>query len=430
MIAHSPSLSAFSLGTIAQSRLSTIAGVALIACVVIVNETNFRLPSISTEPDLQTLIKIFVCLACGLYGVLNLRVSQSLTIHWPTLFMLLLGAWAILSSFKSINPSYALATCGTLWCLILFALACIDRLGQRLILLSSLAAVTVFLVLCWCAYFVAPGINGFDPTISHARDIGRLGGLVHPNGTAKIAAIGVVLAMAALHKKYLPPQWLGILLVFLGLTLFWTGSRTWMVTTLFVVVAVTWSLIGLRSRLAMSLGGLLAAVLLATFVVNVISAAEIDRRVATLSRSGDSSEIYTMTGRAELWEFCSEKIMDSPIFGFGYGCQRFVIADGHFWKTRHAHNILINLILGCGMIGGVLFLLVIAAQIMSLIHTPALFPCALLGLLFIGGMTENPLFNPIPGAMTLLFLISLVWTTSQESDVAQHARDTTSVQPQ
>jgi O-antigen ligase len=76
---------------------------------------------------------------------------------------------------------------------------------------------------------------------------------------------------------------------------------------------------------------------------------------SALSRSGETSEITTATGRVDIWRFCFSKWLEAPWFGYGLGSPRRVIPDG--WSdswgftTGTAHNFVLESLLSVGVIG-------------------------------------------------------------------------------
>ncbi|MCG8649709.1 MAG: O-antigen ligase family protein [Pirellulales bacterium] len=389
--------------------IGLVLGMVLLFTITFFNDANFRHSDADRlGPDWQTLMKLGICLAAGLYACFYLGRVGWAKRRLSSMWIFGFAAWAALCTVKSLNPVYSLAAWLVFCCTLMFAVATLKVLGRRRILLVSLSALTAFLIGCWVMHFVAFEINGFDPALHHARNVKRLAGLVHPNGTARLAVLTIVLILAGADKGVLSRRLGGPLLVFAAITLLATGSRTWLLASLAVGALFLWRQLSVRGRALMAVSTVLALTLLALGVANFYDASKVDKKVAKISRSGNADEIYSMTGRVDLWEFCLEKVGDSPLLGFGYGCQRMVIED-HFWQTQHAHNLWINVMLGTGVVGCVGLLAVFVSQLLRLFRQPDPFPDLMLVMLLVGGMAENPILNPISGSTTLLFLISLFW---------------------
>ncbi len=390
--------------------VAVVAGITLLVAVVFLNEANFR----RTDPfdssvDWQTLMKLCICGACGIYGFVYLNTTNLFRIGTTTVWMTLFAVWSLLCVVASINAGYSVASCATLWCLLLFAPAVLANLGPRTIVLTGLVTACVFLLGCWCVNFLDPGLNGFDARTSGETYGNRLAGLVHPNGTARMATLAIALIFVAAKAGYAPWRRLWFPMALAVVTLYFTGSRTWMITAAAIALLSTRQYFAVRNRGVLVCAIVFFSAVAAIYIGNTWSLDTADGTLASVSRKGDAEEIYSFSGRIDLWGFCVEKIKNSPMTGYGYGCQRFVIADEHYWRTRHAHNVLLNVMLGTGLAGGVLLVVVFGRQLISLFAAHNLFPDTILLLVLIGGLTENPLFNPLPGATTLLFLISLYW---------------------
>ena len=397
-----------------QKPLYIITGALLIFGALFLNEANFRASEVlSAAADWQTLCKLGICMACGIYSILLYDYARLKNLGVPAIGMTMFCLWAFLCALKSVNVSYSLTCCTVLFCMFVFADCVSRRFGQRAFVLTSLVVLYLFLVCCWIARLVMPGLNAFDPLIDSVADSKRFAGLSHPNGTAAIAAATIGLTFVASNSGYLKWKWGAPLVIFAFGTLYLTGSRTWLFASLLVTAYATMRHFGLLTKLTVGSLCVVLGAALCLFLLSTWNASSADKALAGISRSGNSEEIYSLTGRSDLWAFVIKKIGSSPIFGYGYGCQRFVIGDEHYWPTRHAHNVLLNATLGTGLIGGALLAGVFLCQFFRMFVDRTDFPDTILLLILAGGFSENPLFNPLPGALTLLFFVSLFWRENQ-----------------
>ena len=396
--------------TFLQQPIAIVIGVSLIFGLLFVNEANFRqTTAMEAGADWQALMKLGISGACGAYGLWFLNFSRLKELSVPATGMALFCVWAYVCAMKSVNVVYSLTCCTTMMSVFVFTDAITQKMGRQRIILVSLTVLVLFLVGCWCANVVAPGLNSFDPLVDAIADSRRFAGLLHPNGTAGLAAMSIGLALVAANAGYLSWKQATPLMLFAFVTLFLTGSRTWMFAAILVSGYAALKHLNALNRVMAISAGVVVIALASFYLSEAWSSSKADKALASVSRSGKSEEIYTLTGRADLWAFCIKKIESSPVFGYGYGCQRFIIADEHYWPTRHAHNVLLNATLGTGLVGGGILAVVLVYQIFRLFTDRNDFPDTILLLILVGGFSENPIFNPLPGALTFLFFASLHW---------------------
>jgi O-antigen ligase len=88
--------------------------------------------------------------------------------------------------------------------------------------------------------------------------------------------------------------------------------------------------------------------------------------VEYVNRSEDSATLMTFTGRTDVWNYATHRIFDSlqsVVIGHGYGVSRLVL-DGNNWRVDfyayHAHNTLLEALLGIGVVGAIPFMLLLA----------------------------------------------------------------------
>jgi O-antigen ligase len=88
--------------------------------------------------------------------------------------------------------------------------------------------------------------------------------------------------------------------------------------------------------------------------------------VEYVNRSEDSATVMTFTGRTDVWGYAIHRIFDgfqSLLLGHGYGVSKLVLNDNN-WRADfyayHAHNTLLEALLGTGLIGAIPFVLLLA----------------------------------------------------------------------
>ncbi|HEV3007018.1 MAG TPA: O-antigen ligase family protein [Pirellulales bacterium] len=377
---------------------------ALLGLLVFVNEANFRAPTDMEEFsfDWQIGARLLVGAACGLFGLSSWRFLASDLCRPPMLLALLLGIWAALGVPFALNPVHAAGATCSLWCMLFFAPALMRQLGPRQIAATILVSLLTFLAVSWVAQFVAPELGAFEQD-SGEEPVFRLGGLTHPNALGRNASFAVAMALVLGIGGYARWRALAVPIAFALVTLAATGSRTSMLTAaaccgLIWVRRVSWT-----SIVAAACAAALAAALMAA------TGATVKDLAGGISRTGDAEEIYSFTGRTELWDFVAGRIADSPCFGYGYGGGRFVIVGAHFFATGHAHNELLNVTLNVGLFGGAMLLGMFAVLFVQMLRSPSSFPDLIVLLLFLGGLTESNVFSTTANWNTVALLMALRW---------------------
>jgi O-antigen ligase len=398
-------------------RAGVVLGVMLTASQVFLCEAVFRESDAAEYAvDWQVALRMVICGCCGLYGAYFLPQTIGRLWSFPGFLIVLFGLWATATVPTAIDMKHSAAAVVALWCVILFAPAALQQLGPRLFVLTLIASLVFFLAVSWYAYYALPEFGRTVQTTTGGELVVRFGGLSHPNTLARLAALLIGLLLLSAVRYGLAWRWVVPLLAIALFTIPLTDSRTGMIAAaLAALVALRGKLTWLFrpavfcSLLAAGLGAALLAV--AADLVHF----DLDQTLGGIARSGDASEIYSLTGRTEVWRFALGNIAQSPLFGFGYGCSRFVMVE-NFFATHHAHNLLLNVGLNAGLIGSLLIAWMLAILLWRSIAAPSGMPDVVALLVLVCGITDFVMLGPIPDSHTLLFFVALLWGFPAESD--------------
>jgi O-antigen ligase len=267
---------------------------------------------------------------------------------WP---LIAFAGLAIVSTLWSAVPGYTFAAAMGLMFTALFACLIAAELPRPL----------VFRILVGCTMFnfgsaaaaalILPDVAWVPPD---AESTGyRLQGLSsHPNILAKeVAALCCLTApfLVAAGRRYATMVLVGVALLIIAAS----GSRTSLLAMVFALAA----------PLAKRPGAIRFAALAAAIVVTPLlllgsigAAPDFGALVAGASRSGDSSELLTLTGRTELWGFIWQKIQDAPLLGYGFDAAEAVLSKDWWGQVDagvEAHNMLLQSLLTLGVFGAV-----------------------------------------------------------------------------
>jgi len=268
--------------------------------------------------------------------------------HWIVSVLL---AWTFLSYFWSINPE------DTLRRFIALAICSIGgiMLGLRYDNLQVARLLAVALLLGVAASYVsalafpATGISGGGSYIGSWR-----GAYVNKNslGGAMLKACFVFWLLYYVDKN----RWWLVALALAGALLALSTSKTPLVVLLILVAILTVAHVSMRSpRHAPSVGALGIIVLIALLMGSIIFR---DPLLVILDRDP------TFTGRAEVWSLTWEAIQHRLWLGYGYAAfwsehygPATAIWDSLNWRVPNSHSGVLEIWLGLGVVGVVLFAL-------------------------------------------------------------------------
>jgi hypothetical protein len=124
-----------------------------------------------------------------------------------------------------------------------------------------------------------------------------------------------------------------------------------------------------------------------------------------LTKSGNTRELTTATGRTEIWSFAMEKIREAPLLGYGYSSTRFVMED----YSLHGHNMVLNAMLFGGVTAGFLMLAMLTTNLLAAIKMPCIEVDGIVLCIIVGGLVDGILPAPSPEASTFLWILLLFW---------------------
>lgn len=129
----------------------------------------------------------------------------------------------------------------------------------------------------------------------------------------------------------------------------------------------------------------------------------------------------SITGRDFIWRLCNDAISEKPMLGYGYNA--FWVYPGHVgwiwqatnWRTPHAHNGYIELMLGVGISGMVLYAAMMAAAIKrtlehvtNVVAWTACWPLLSVAFILISACNESLLTNPVER----IWVMQLIWCSN------------------
>ena len=318
----------------------------------------------------------------------------------------LIGAYflfALISALYSPSPLFSFATAWGMLAMLLFALAVVATLSERQILVSFAVTLWIFVLVGWAVFFAVPEL-GRSPFITNAGVVDRICGIAgQANALGRVLALFLALVFLLWYRGH----WSALATLPFAVTGFVTllaaDSRSSLLALIFSIAAV----IARRSMwlLGVSLLGLLATFLL----LQLIPLREILQSLSGVSRSGDPTEVFTLTGRTELWEFAWSKVLLSPWLGYGYNSGKFVLPQflGLGISVEGAHNMWLENLLSVGFIGTLPLAGAFALMALDYLRAPLPMRDIFLFLVLIYGMTESATFGTVPSVLTFAIFIGV-----------------------
>lgn len=392
----------------ASGGLSATIGAALLVTVVFVNDAVFRVADAEQATfDLQVAVRLVVCGLCGLYGLAHLRSALRTLTRGPALLVTAFACWSTLLVPFSINPGFSAYAMVSLWCVLLFTAAVRNEVAPLSILKSIVISLLVFLVASWLLWYVIPPLGQEVQNVGDGVEVTRFGGLQHPNGLGRQCALTVAMLLVVGLDHVGRWRRLVIPIVFTVFTGVWTESRTAILVMAALIAAAACCRLPKRK---LALAGVMIIPLTAAFFGMGLSTGivevKVDRMAEKLSRDGDANEVYSLNSRTQVWDFAMDRFWRSPLIGYGQGCQRFVMKD-NFFPTHHAHNILLNVALGTGVIGAGLLLWQAIVLARRCLVRPSAFTGLFLLSVLLFGMTDSVMLGSMPDSHTILWWLAL-----------------------
>ena len=235
----------------------------------------------------------------------------------------------------------------------------------------------------------------------------RLQGLaVNPNNFGRFAALLFLISLGIWTKERRTSLTLLLSmsagLIGMGLS----GSRTALVASIFTATFVSF-----RNHPLFRFA-ILSAIILFTALLFLMSyGVTLNTVFRSLSRTGLESEVFTLTGRTDLWSTALEMIRERPLFGWGFNSteEHFsLLFNQDFYGTPvNPHQMLLHLTLGVGTIGAVLALIIIALRMKTIFTEPDALNDMMILYILIYGLTEVDLFGTPLFTSLIFFRISL-----------------------
>ncbi|HLN22993.1 MAG TPA: O-antigen ligase family protein, partial [Patescibacteria group bacterium] len=301
-----------------------------------------------TSADWESVLKLAIWLGAGVIGLAHIGPFRKAFNRPGPILLLIYVVACLFSAFYAPSPIYSFGSAISVAALYAFSFALSVRLRADQILWALVLSLTVFLGIGWVVFMVNPEL-GASPFTTVNGMVDRFCGIA-----------GQADSMGSVCTKYLG-----------AIFLLWHGGRCKLLYAMPLAALGAASLLASDARTGMiALAAGIAAVLLlrsrwgtgvflllglSTALLLQVAPLHLDGLMSGFSRSGDPSELSTLTGRLEIWQFAIQKIQESPIFGFGYNSSKVVLGQHLGFENGlmidTAHNLWLQNMLSVGLVG-------------------------------------------------------------------------------
>lgn len=337
---------------------------ALRACMVVfiltIDSAVRGSPASPLTFDAQVLAKMLVTGGILIVGVANLPASMRYFRSVPAMALSLYLTLAVASCLYSPEPLFTLIHSVSFIAIFLFAGALVARLGFRDIMMTSLLVLGFHVVITLA---LAP--LGRVPPVwmisGEGGNVVRLQGFVgHPLRLADVASLWILCAWVMWLQGWLRLRFLLIVLALGAVTLALAHERM-------PIAACLLGLMSLGRYRPLAVWFVLATALAALFAA-ILAPGIITAFATAISRGGGAEEIFTLTGRLELWRQSLIIFMDRPLFGFGFSAAGHVLAERYHVPRggslpSGAEGMIPQSLLSLGLIGTALLILTLVSLI-------------------------------------------------------------------
>ena len=385
---------------------STTAIITYLVLIVFISDAQFRARGAGEiGTDWQSVLKFGLWIGAGVIGLANAPPLRSWIGRFGPACWIAYAVMAMISSSYAPAPAYSLGCAFALLCLVPFSMALITKLSESQFLWALMITLAVFLVIGWGVYYQNPRLGTSEFWTYRGVELRMCGLAGQANNLGSICAkyLGAVFLLwysgRCRARLAVPLAVLGII------TLNASDARTGM-----IAVAAAIGIVVLARSMKTLIGATLAATA-GAFAVMVFSL-RLDALGGHFSRSGDPTEVFTLTGRLEIWEFVWRRITERPLFGWGYSASKVLLPNYTGFQDNllidTAHNMLLQSLLSVGFVGTLPVLAVTFYLLSSLVFRPYPFRDMFFLITIISAISDTSALGTTPTMLTLLFIMASV----------------------
>lgn len=359
--------------------------------------------------DVQVLAKLGVIGVGGLYGlhgVVTRPNAARILFSFPVMWILILMGFYVAAVPFSTSPRNSLVSTLSIIAITMMMVTALDQLGVMNTIKAIFFGTSMFIVGSWIVYMAIPEIGIMEEAIPNGEFIYRMSGLAHANTLGQYAGMTFVLS-AILFFSYKQQSWFILVIGILALVaLVNSFSRTSLVATVLALLIGYRHIYFKREYLGAYLIG--AAIFCAGLLImstQVDIGEKIGDKLQLLSKSDDTDELTTATGRSDIWAHAIYLLQSKPVTGYGAATQKYFFED----YSYYTHNMVLNIAFSAGYFAGLAALFMIFGRLRALFINRHPLADAIVVFIVINGLFENVIFSILAGLPTMLWVVALAW---------------------
>ncbi len=386
---------------------SPVAIMLYFAAIAFMTDAQFRVRGAGEiSADWQSALKFLIWLGAGVIGFAHLPPLRSMLRQPGAACWLAYIVVALTSSLYSPVPGYSFGCALALLCLFFFSYSLTLRLSESQILWTLLLTLTVFNIGGWVVYYLVPdlGTSAAWTTSGLMLRMCGLAGQATNLGAVCASAVGAAFMLWYTRRA----GWFSTLMLggFAFITLLKSDARTTEIAAVLGIGAV------IASRASWLVAGCTLAAVCGLLLLQIFPDL-VKVLGSSASRSGDPTEVYTLTGRLEIWDFAWQQIKLSPWLGYGYNSSKAVLG-GHIGfenglMVDSAHNLYLQNLLSVGIAGIIPLIALLVYLTIRCFARPIPIVCYTLVIVLVSSISDTDSIGTTPTLMTVIFFVISIW---------------------
>jgi exopolysaccharide production protein ExoQ len=341
-------------------------------------------------------------MALGVFGVLSSARIRSLMLSIPAVLITAIYLLAVVASISAVaSNALPCAVIGLGY--VLFMATALDVLGIDKIAKAVLAGVLCHTLLAWFLYLFIPSFGVFEELLDGGLIIYRMGGVNHPNGVSRTAAIGLLLTVYLYRTNQLTNvvMILAFITIFVG-AVYLARSRTVIVAITFAIGTMYLDRIFRPKSVTAAMFAALVLMSVGFVAIGTGKGDDIDTKlIAMVAKTGNSEELTSGTGRTDIWARAIELIAEKPLQGHGFGSAIILMAD----NLQSTHNMVLHAAMISGVGGGLALLGIMLWMIAYSMRNPNLLVRTTVVLILVCGTMEDTILETFPASTSIMWLL-------------------------
>lgn len=405
----------FGVGQILGLPLATLVGAASLFCIGFFNLSDLGIGNKEKiSVDFTVLLKVGFLVMAGAYGAIgaytDFRVRR-LMFSTPVVWVWVLFGFYCLGVINSVFPQETAASAASIACVLLCTSRMLIQSGVKTVLTTLFYSLAAFVLASWFLFLFVPALGVFEEKIADGQTFNRMSGMAHPNTLGQFAGLTVVFALLLGRNYGEMSKWRWAIIVLALGALIGSVSRTSLLTTAVSISFIYRDKIFKREYLSYVMwGGMIGLLLLLGLAAATDLGAAIENKLEIVSKSGDTSELATGTGRAEIWAYSIRLIGQQPLFGYGAATSKWWLSD----YSLYTHNMVLNVAFSTGIFGGLACFWMILGRVSAVLKRPHRIADALIVFVLVNGIAENVIFSILCGLPTIIWIIALAMPVMDE----------------